>query len=191
MDAEQIRQLKPMLTRYLRQFDDCFTRRRDAGPFLDLRRRAVVRPRREELRADRRGGRDSAAELAGVPVHLQVGRRPHSKPLAGNRDPGPRGPQFGRHHRRNQRREARGQDPRRQAAVVRHGRQDRELHRHRASGLRRRRFPLPVGRRLVSARGLVGRPRPLPRGGHSRRGGVSAEVENRAWSFSTVPAATA
>ena len=27
MDAKQIRQLKPMLTRYLRQFDDCFARR--------------------------------------------------------------------------------------------------------------------------------------------------------------------
>ena len=27
MDAEQIRQLKPMLTRYLKQFDDCFARR--------------------------------------------------------------------------------------------------------------------------------------------------------------------
>jgi SRSO17 transposase len=27
MDAKQIRQLKPMLTRYLKQFDDCFTRR--------------------------------------------------------------------------------------------------------------------------------------------------------------------
>jgi hypothetical protein len=28
---------------------------------------------------------------------------------------------------------------------------------------------LPLGRRLVSARRLVGGPRPLPRGGHSRR----------------------
>jgi len=27
MDADQVRQLKPMLTRYLRQFDDCFARR--------------------------------------------------------------------------------------------------------------------------------------------------------------------
>jgi hypothetical protein len=27
MDADQIRQLNPMLTRYLKQFDDCFARR--------------------------------------------------------------------------------------------------------------------------------------------------------------------
>ena len=27
MDAEQIHRLKPMLTRYLKQFDDCFTQR--------------------------------------------------------------------------------------------------------------------------------------------------------------------
>ena len=27
MDAKQIRQLKPMLTRYLKQFGDCFARR--------------------------------------------------------------------------------------------------------------------------------------------------------------------
>ena len=27
MDADQIRRLKPMLTRYLKQFDDCFARR--------------------------------------------------------------------------------------------------------------------------------------------------------------------
>ena len=33
MDAEQIRELKPMLTRYLRQFDDCFTRRETRTPF--------------------------------------------------------------------------------------------------------------------------------------------------------------
>jgi len=27
MDAEQIRKLKPMLARYLKRFDDCFSRR--------------------------------------------------------------------------------------------------------------------------------------------------------------------
>ncbi len=27
MDADQIRRLKPMLTRYLKQFDDCFAQR--------------------------------------------------------------------------------------------------------------------------------------------------------------------
>lgn len=27
MDADQIRSLKPMLTRYLNRFDDCFARR--------------------------------------------------------------------------------------------------------------------------------------------------------------------
>ena len=33
MDAKQIRQLKPMLTRYLKQFDDCFTRRETRAHF--------------------------------------------------------------------------------------------------------------------------------------------------------------
>jgi len=33
MDAKQIRRLKPMLTRYLRQFDDCFARRETRGHF--------------------------------------------------------------------------------------------------------------------------------------------------------------
>ena len=187
MDAKQIRRLKPMLTRYLKQFDDCFAQRQTRAHFS-----TYVEGQLSDL------GEKSCepiAVAAGIPPRnlqeflssLQVGRRPHSKPLAGNRDPGPRGPQFDRHHRRNQRREAREQDPRRQAAVVRHGRQDGELHRHRASGLRRRRFPLPVGRRLVSARGLVGRPRPLPRGGHSRRRGVSAEMEDRLGAFRPRP----
>ncbi len=31
MDAEQIRRLKPMLTRYLRRFDDCFARKDKHG----------------------------------------------------------------------------------------------------------------------------------------------------------------
>ena len=34
MDAKQIRQLKPMLTRYLKQFDDCFTQRQTRAHFL-------------------------------------------------------------------------------------------------------------------------------------------------------------
>lgn len=33
MDAKQIRRLKPMLTRYLRQFDDCFTQRQTRAHF--------------------------------------------------------------------------------------------------------------------------------------------------------------
>jgi SRSO17 transposase len=33
MDAEQIRQLKPMLTRYLKQFDDCFSQRQTRAHF--------------------------------------------------------------------------------------------------------------------------------------------------------------
>jgi SRSO17 transposase len=33
MDAEQIRRLKPMLTRYLKQFDDCFTQRQTRAHF--------------------------------------------------------------------------------------------------------------------------------------------------------------
>jgi SRSO17 transposase len=33
MDAKQIRQLKPMLTRYLKQFDDCFTQRQTRAHF--------------------------------------------------------------------------------------------------------------------------------------------------------------
>src|SRR5512141_663040 len=33
MDAQQIRQLKPMLTRYLKQFDDCFGRKDTRGHF--------------------------------------------------------------------------------------------------------------------------------------------------------------
>jgi SRSO17 transposase len=33
MDAKQIRQLKPMLTRYLRQFDDCFSQRQTRDHF--------------------------------------------------------------------------------------------------------------------------------------------------------------
>jgi SRSO17 transposase len=33
MDADQIRQLKPMLTRYLKQFDDCFARRETRSHF--------------------------------------------------------------------------------------------------------------------------------------------------------------
>lgn len=33
MDAEQIRRLKPMLTQYLRQFDDCFTQRQTRAHF--------------------------------------------------------------------------------------------------------------------------------------------------------------
>ena len=33
MDAEEIRRLKPMLTRYLKQFDDCFAHRRTRAHF--------------------------------------------------------------------------------------------------------------------------------------------------------------
>jgi SRSO17 transposase len=33
MDAEQIRRLKPMLARYLRQFDDCFAQRQTRAHF--------------------------------------------------------------------------------------------------------------------------------------------------------------
>ena len=33
MDAKQIRRLKPMLTRYLKQFDDCFTQRQTRAHF--------------------------------------------------------------------------------------------------------------------------------------------------------------
>ena len=33
MDAKQIRRLKPMLTRYLKQFHDCFTQRQTRAHF--------------------------------------------------------------------------------------------------------------------------------------------------------------
>jgi len=33
MDADQIRKLKPMLTGYLKQFDDCFTQRQTRAHF--------------------------------------------------------------------------------------------------------------------------------------------------------------
>jgi len=155
MDAEQIRRLKPMLTRHLKQFDDCFTQRQtrahfwffgefrggqrviegpygflfsvrprsrswireeepvlpksqtvlspgDSGgtSFFGLCGGAVVGPWREDLRTGRRGRGRSPAELAGVPLPLQVGRRSDAKSPARDGEPGPRGPQFGRRDRR-------------------------------------------------------------------------------------------
>ncbi len=41
MDAQTILQLKPTLTRFLRQFDDCFARSQTRGHLLSLARRSL------------------------------------------------------------------------------------------------------------------------------------------------------
>ena len=121
MDAEQIRRLKPMLTRYLKQFDDCFARRDTRAHFS-----TYVDGQLSDL------GEKSCEPIAlaaGIPPRnlqeflsaLQVGRRPDARPPASRSSSGDHaGPQCDRHHRRNQRREKRRQNPGRQAAVVRH-----------------------------------------------------------------------
>ena len=179
MDADQIRKLKPMLTRYLEGFDDCFSRRETREHFSTYVEGQLSDLGEKSCEPIAVAARHSPAKLAGVSGGVQVGRRSGAGPPPGDGGPRGRRAQRGRHHRRNQRCEARRQNPGRATAMVRHRRQDGELHRHGSSGLRDGRFPLPVGRRPVSAGKLVGRPRAVPGGRHPGRRGLPAEMEDR------------
>jgi len=83
--------------------------------------------------------------------------------------------------RRDQRRQAGGQDPRRAAAVVRLRRQEGELHRHGPPRpTPRDGFHCLLDGRTVPAEVLVRRPRPVAaRARHPRRHGVPAQMEDR------------
>ncbi len=101
MDANQIRQLKPMLTRYLRQFDDCFTRCET----------------REHFSTYVEGQLSDLGEKSCEPIALAAGIPPRNlqeflsrykweedraKPFAGDRRPRSRRAELGGHPRRNQ-----------------------------------------------------------------------------------------
>ena len=179
MDAQQIRKLQPMLSKYLAEFDDCFSRSEPAdslrvyvnGQLSDLPRKSI----------------EPIADRAGVPPRtlqqflsraawdqawmadrlMQIVARDHSHPMS-----------IGIIDRDQLCQEGR-QDPRRQAAVLRHQRQGRQLCGLRASELCGRRLPHSAGRRVVPAAGVVGRPRAVPDGGHPRSDGPPPQVADR------------
>src|ERR1051326_3442721 len=80
--------------------------------------------------------------------------------------------------------------------MVRGERQERQLRCERSFGLRLGRLALLAGQRIVFAGELVERSSALPRGGHSRRNGASADdadclgvVRSRMWQRGDVPLA--
>ena len=178
MDAGEIRKLKPKLIRYLGRVRRLLFAVGDAGAFCHLRRGAVVGLVQEELRADRRKGGRSAADLQAFLAMYKWNEdrwEPHSR----DRRPPARRAQRPWHLRRNQRREARREDPRRAAGMVRHDGQEGEVHRHGASGLCHGRLPLPVGWRVVFAGELVGTTATVAARRYPRRRGLPAEMEDR------------
>jgi len=102
MDAEQIRGLKPMLTRFLNRFDDCFARGDYPGAPVGLRGRTIVEPGAQERGADRLGGRRAGANAARVPQPASLAGGSGTRPFAADRRQGTCPSAFRRHHRRNQ-----------------------------------------------------------------------------------------
>ena len=150
-----------------------------ARAFSRVRSGSVVGPAPQERGADRQGGGRAGADAAGVFEPVEVGRGPDAGSPAGDRDRGARQPASGGRDRRDQLRQAGGQDAGREAAVLRQHRQDGELRGHGPLGLRSRRFPLPAGRRVVPAAGLARGPRALSPCGHPRGNGLPFQMEDR------------
>ena len=177
MDVPQIRKLKPKLRKFLKRFDDCFPQRHRRPPARVRLRPALGHPR-EERRADRHQCRRAAQDLAGVPQPASLGPRPgadRSSRSSATSTPA-RTPSGSSTRPATSRRGTR--PPACNGSGARR-RQDGELHRHGPPSLRPRWLSLPARRRVVPARELVGRPRPLPRGRHPRRHGLPAQVEDR------------
>ena len=74
MDAAEIRRLRPMLTCYMKRFDDCFTRRQTRAHL-----RTYVEGQLSDL--DEKSC-EPITEPAGVSRPLQVGGRSYAGPLA-------------------------------------------------------------------------------------------------------------
>jgi hypothetical protein len=155
MDAEQIRGLKPMLTRYLKRVGDCYARR-DTRADLPL----FVGGHLSDLPAKICEPIALAADVA--PRTLQEFLSQHQWDNGRMRDR-VQGLVASEHAGSNSmgiidetsdvKKEERGQDSRRAASMVRPNREKRKLPGDRPFGIRDGRFPLPRGRRFVPASG--------------------------------------
>ena len=72
MDAQQIRQLKPMLTRYLKRFDDCFGRKDTRAHFPVYVEGQLSELRRKSVEPIAKAANVPGAELAGVPEPVEL-----------------------------------------------------------------------------------------------------------------------
>ena len=156
MDAEQIRGLRPMLARFLKRFDDCFARKDTrahlsvyvGGQLSDLPRKSIepialaaevpVRTLQEFI-SQHRWQEDLARDRL-QHIVAKEHAHPHSVGIIDETS-------FVKQGKK---------DAGRAAAVLGHGRQEGKRYRHRASGLRGRRFSLSAGWGVVPA-GKLGR----------------------------------
>ena len=102
MDAQQIRQLKPMLTRYLKRFDDCFARKDTRAHLPVYVEGQLSELRRKSVEPIAKAAGVPVRTLAGVPQPASLGRGPGARPLAAHRGREHASPALGGHHRRDQ-----------------------------------------------------------------------------------------
>ena len=184
MTEQEIQDLGPAFAAYLARF------RPDLGDIANVAhlrnycRGLLADLPRKSRRAHRPGRRGLRPQPAAVPQGVRLGRggrsRPDPAPPGGRRRRATRRPGRDRGgDRRDQLRQAGGQDPGRPAAVPGVRGQGGERDRHRPPGLCPRAAQGPAGRGAVPAQVLGRGPGPVPGRRHPGRRRVPAEVADR------------